>query len=105
MGISSFGRSSRREFLRRASLAAAALASKDLGAQNVQPSARKLGVALLGLGRYASGQLGPALRETQRCYLAGVITGHPEKGEQWEKDYNLKKENVYNYENLEKIAD
>src|SRR5437667_12381397 len=66
---------------------------------------RRLGVALLGLGRYSSGQLGPALRETKRCYLAGVITGHPEKGERWAAEYNLKKQNVYNYDNLGKIAD
>src|SRR5687767_10720304 len=42
---------------------------------------RKLGVALLGLGRYATGQLGPALRETKNCKLTAVITGTPAKGE------------------------
>src|SRR6266568_6741161 len=65
---------------------------------------RKLGVALLGLGRYSSGQLGPALRETKLCYLAGVVTGHPEKGEKWAADYNLNKKNVYNYDNLDRIV-
>jgi glucose-fructose oxidoreductase len=66
---------------------------------------RRLGVALLGLGRYASGQLGPALLETKRCYLAGVVTGHPEKALKWAQTYNLNKKNLYNYENLDKIAD
>jgi len=52
-------------------------------AGNLLRDNRRLGVALLGLGRYSTGQLGPALRETKLCYLAGVITGHPEKGEKW----------------------
>src|SRR5260370_10570428 len=66
---------------------------------------RKLGVALLGLGRYSTGQLGPALRETKLCYLAGVITGHPEKGEKWAADFGLNKKNIYNYETFDGIAD
>ncbi len=66
---------------------------------------RKLGVALLGLGRYSSGQLGPALRETKLCYLAGVVTGHPEKGEKWANDFGLNRKNIYSYETFDRIAD
>ncbi len=66
---------------------------------------RKLGVALLGLGRYSSGQLGPALRETKFCYLAGVVTGHPEKGEKWANDFGLNRKNIYSYETFDRIAD
>src|SRR5438309_4284974 len=95
---------SRRNFL--VSLGSTGLvAGLDRHAGDLLRDSRKLGIALLGLGRYSSGQLGPALRETKNCYLAGVITGHPEKGEQWAKDYGLKKENIYNYDNLESIAD
>src|SRR5690349_1474526 len=99
--------SSRREFLRRLSLAAAALAAERLRAQDAaeNKTARKLGVALLGLGRYSTNELGPALRQTKKCYLAGVVTGHPEKGEKWAADYNLDKKNIYNYDKLERIAD
>ena len=49
--------------------------------------------------------MGPALRETKLCYLAGVVTGHPEKGEKWAADYNLDKKNIYSYETLDRIAD
>src|SRR5688572_28711372 len=42
---------------------------------------RKLGVVLVGLGRYSTGQLGPALKQTKYCSLAGVVTGSKEKGE------------------------
>ena len=88
---------SRREFLRRAGLAAGALATSKLHSQTKAP--RKLGIALLGLGRYSSNQLGPALRETEKCYLAGVVTGHREKGDRWAADYNLNKSNVYSLRN------
>ena len=100
---------SRRDFLRRLSLATAALATapnlQGLAEALAQNKGRKLGVALLGLGRYSLNQLGPALRETKLCYLAGVVTGHPDKGEKWAADYNLDKKNIYTYDNLERIAD
>jgi len=74
---------SRRDFLRGLSITAAGLALgrnyiADLLAQN---SGRKLGVAMLGLGNYATNQLAPALLETKLCQLTAVVTGHPEKGE------------------------
>src|SRR5215813_9366259 len=99
---------SRRDFLRHLSVAAAALATRNLRAHAEtlqEANGRKLGVALLGLGRYSTGQLGPALRETKLCYLAGVVTGHPEKAEKWTKDYGLDPKNVYNYETFDRIAD
>lgn len=99
--------SSRREFLRRLWLGTVALATGIArGSQKQTPEKdRRLGVALLGLGRYASGELAPALSQTKRCYLAGVVSGHPEKAEKWAVTYNLKRKNIYNYENLEQIAD
>lgn len=65
----------------------------------------KLGIALVGLGEYSKGQLGPALKETQHCYLAGIVTGSQEKAEKWQKEYELSYTNVYNYANFDQIAD
>lgn len=64
----------------------------------------KLGIALLGLGGYASGQLAPALQETEHCYLAGIVTGTPSKIPEWQDKYNIPDENVYNYDNFDDIA-
>ena len=95
---------SRRDFLR-------GLGSTGLVAGLGRPAGdllrdkRKLGVALLGLGRYSTNQLAPALRETKLCYLGGVITGHPEKGEKWATDFGLNRKNVYSYETFDRIAD
>ncbi len=66
---------------------------------------KKLGIALVGLGRYASGQLAPALLETNLCYLAGIVTGTPEKEILWAQKYNIPAKNIYNYKNFDNIAD
>lgn len=65
----------------------------------------KLGIALVGLGQYSEGQLAPALQETQHCYLAGIVTGTPEKVDKWRKKYGIPEANVYNYENFDNIKD
>jgi predicted dehydrogenase len=65
----------------------------------------KLGIALVGLGNYSTGQLAPALQETQYCYLAGIVTGTPDKAEKWKSKYDITDKNIYNYENFDSIKD
>jgi len=65
---------------------------------------KKLGIALVGLGSYSTRQLAPALVDAQYCYLAGVVTGTPEKEQIWMDKYNIPKANVYNYDNFDTIA-
>lgn len=65
----------------------------------------KLGVALVGLGNYSTTQLGPALKEASHCYLAGIVTGTPEKANKWAKEYNLSESNIYSYDDYDDIAD
>jgi len=66
---------------------------------------RKLGVALLGLGGYATSQLRPALLQTKLCRLAGVVSGNPAVAAQWSRELDLPARNVYNYDNFDRIAD
>jgi predicted dehydrogenase len=65
----------------------------------------KLGVALVGLGNYAEGQLAPALQQTEHCYLAGIVTGTPAKAAAWKEKYNIPDTNIYNYNNYDAIKD
>jgi predicted dehydrogenase len=65
----------------------------------------KLGIALVGLGTYSSEELAPALQQTEHCYLAGSVTGDPQKANEWKAKYNLPLENVYSYENFDAIRD
>ena len=94
---------SRRSFVGRlaAGAAALALAGRSHG-QTAAP--KKLGVALCGLGQYSRGQLGPALKLTQHCRLAGVITGSREKGVQWAKDHGFPESHIYHYDTMEQLA-
>ena len=67
-------------------------------------SSGKLGIALVGLGEYSSGQLAPALKETTHCYLAGIVTGTPEKADKWKNKYEIPKKNIYTYDNFDEIG-
>jgi predicted dehydrogenase len=64
---------------------------------------RKLGIALVGLGKYSEQQLGPALTETAYCRLAGVVSGSAEKREKWRHQYNLHARSLYSYDNFDQI--
>ena len=65
----------------------------------------KLGIALVGLGNYAGGQLAPALQQTEHCYLAGIVTGTPSKIDTWKSRYSIADKNVYNYQTFDAIKD
>ena len=69
------------------------------------PENEKLGIALVGLGNYSTGQLGPALRETKLCKLSGIVTGTPAKEAIWAEEYGIPEQNIYNYETFDQIAD
>src|SRR5688572_11839310 len=104
MRTPSFAPASRRQFLGQLSAAGAlALAPRALRAAGAPE--RKLGVALVGLGGYSTGQLGPALKLTKFCRLAGVVTGSPEKGKRWAQEYGFPETSVYSYETMGRMAD
>jgi len=65
----------------------------------------KLGIALVGLGNYATNQLAPALQQTEHCYVAGIVTGTPSKIEKWKSKYSIPHANVYNYQTFDTIKD
>jgi glucose-fructose oxidoreductase len=96
-----YGHFSRRGFLQTALLAGASVA---LPAGAV-PARRPLGVALVGLGGYSTGQLAPGLQLTRHCKLAGVVSGTPAKIEDWQRRYRIPDRNCYSYDNFTSIAD
>ena len=57
---------------------------------------KKLGVALVGLGKYSTEQLAPALLETKYCRLAGIVTGSPGKVVDWQTKFDIPADNIYN---------
>jgi predicted dehydrogenase len=94
---------SRRHFCQTALAAAASFPFLSVGLADAP--ARKLGVALCGLGTLSTEQLAPALQQTRYCRLAGIITGTPAKAARWKAQYDLPDHGIYNYENMEGLAD
>lgn len=96
---------SRRNFIRDISLGAAAISPAVSALGNLaNTKQKKLGIALVGLGYYSSGELGPALLKTQHTYLAGIVTGTPSKEKLWADKYNIPAKNIYNYQRFDEIA-
>ncbi len=97
-------RLSRRRFLGQLGVASA-LALPSHWLQAAEPPGKKLGIALVGLGGYATRELAPALKQTKYCQLAGVVTGHRDKGEQWAREYGFPEKSIYSYETMARMAD
>lgn len=99
---------SRKSFIQKAGSMIAGASLLPTVAYSLVPSSNKqrrpLGVALLGLGNYATTQLAPALQETHYCELRGIVTGTPSKIPKWQKKYAIPDGNVYNYNTLPEIA-
>ena len=98
---------SRRKFIKTLGVGSAVLMLPSTPAfpKHIFKGDRKLGVALVGLGNYATHQLAPALQETFLCCLSGIVTGTPSKADIWKQQYNIPDENIYNYESFDNIAD
>ncbi len=96
----------RRKFIQQTALGFAGLTVSQYALSNilVQKKKEKLGVALVGLGYYSTDLLAPALQLTQKCFLAGIVTGTQEKAEKWKQLHNIPDKNIYNYQNFDSIA-
>lgn len=109
MKYRTFSGSSRRKFIHDLSLAAIGIsaispltACSTTKTKSSRPDG-KLGIALVGMGSYATGQLAPALQQTTDCYLAGIVTGTPAKAEKLKAQYNIPEKNIYNYQTFDQI--
>ncbi len=101
----------RRQFVGTLAAGAAALAlapsSTRAAAAGAPPlPTKKLGVALVGLGGYAIGQLAPALQRTQHCRLIGAATRDPgNKGRQMAQAFGFPEKNIYAYDKIATMRD
>jgi len=98
---------SRRRFMQGATAAviAAPFISTSTTRAKAAASRKKLGVALCGLGRLSTNQIAPALQKTERCRLAGIVTGTSGKTQAWRQKYDLPARSVYTYDTMQRMAD
>jgi predicted dehydrogenase len=97
----------RRDFIRTSALAAGSVPFIGAMSSSVRAAEgeRKLNFCVAGLGSLATGQIATALQKTKYCRLAGVVSGHPQKAQNWKNRYNLPDKNLYDYDTMEKLAD
>ncbi|MES2516921.1 MAG: Gfo/Idh/MocA family oxidoreductase [Bacteroidota bacterium] len=98
---------SRRSFLQKVGIGAGtatvlATQSSFIHSNQENYEGKKLNIALCGLGRYA-GYLADSFVDSKHCNLAGLVTGTPQKAQDWGKKYNVPAENIYNYQNFDEI--
>ncbi len=96
---------SRRRFLKQCAAGATAAALAPSAFAAAPRRADTLGIALVGLGYYATDVLAPALTQTQHVRLAGIVTGTPSKAAAWQAKYGIPEANVYSYDTFDRMAD
>ena len=49
--------------------------------------------------------MAPAIEQSKYAKLTAIITGSPNKIEKWQNRYNIKSKNIFNYNNMDSIAE
>jgi glucose-fructose oxidoreductase len=88
-----------------ATLAAMSAAQVLTHAHAAETPAKKIGFAFVGLGRFATRQLMPAIAESNHLRMAGLVTGTPEKAKKFGEQYQIDPKSIYSYENFDQIKD
>src|SRR5215475_4813402 len=104
---------SRRNFLKKAGSGAAiaglsgrvAATSFAQQLQVPEPPGKKLGFAIVGLGRLSINQILPAFAKCERSKVVAFVTGSREKGEKLAARYGVNPKSIYNYQNYEALRD
>ncbi len=89
----------RREFTK---LGALGLAARMAPTLTAQPAGRKIGYAIIGLGRIAAIFM-PGTRATTNSKVTALVSGHRPKALRIAADYDVPESSIYNYENFDSI--
>jgi len=96
----------RRALLAAGGAGAAALAFQSAGAGAAPPApGRRIGFALVGIGKLTQTQLIPALRATKVAKLSALVSGHADKAKRVAAAEGVPERNIYSYETFDRIAD
>jgi len=67
--------------------------------------ARRIGFALVGIGKLTQKQLIPALRTTRVARLTALVSGHADKAKRVAAAEGVPERNIYSYETFDRIVD
>jgi len=105
---------SRRQFLWQAGLTAAvatvagpaaALPFPEPLAAMQNDNQRKLGFAIVGLGKFATQQMMPAFKDCKHAKITALVSGSPDKARKLAAEYSVDVKNIYSYDNFDSIKD
>ena len=87
-----------------AAMIASGMAPLMIGRAQADEPKKQLGLAIVGLGGYATRSIAPEIAACQHVRLAGVVTGDAEKGKTWAKEHGFEQDGIYSYDSFDKIA-
>lgn len=72
--------------------------------EHPESESRRVGYAIVGIGKLSAEELIPAARTSEHSYVAALVTGEEDKGEAFAKAFDLTGQDVYTYDEFEKLA-
>ena len=69
------------------------------------PPEERLGWAVVGLGAFALNHVIPAITRSQRCRLAALVSGNPDKAARVREAYGVPEARVYDYEGFDRLGE
>ncbi len=69
-----------------------------------EPNADSVGIAIMGLGGYALRQMMPAMLRTNKCHVAGLVSGNRKKALEVGRAYGVPEDAIYGYDSFDQIA-
>ncbi len=69
------------------------------------PPEARVGFAVVGLGKFALGQILPSFAETERAKPTALVSGNPDKARRVAERYGIGSDSVYGYDDFERIKD
>jgi predicted dehydrogenase len=104
---------SRRAFLRLfglgatgAMLTAAGVPGTSASMKKTAPATpRRPGIAVVGLGKFATEQMLPAFKDCQTARLTALVSGDRAKAEKLAKQYGVPDSGIYSYETFDRLKD
>ena len=74
-------------------------------APTAEPPSKRVGFAIVGLGRLALEQILPAFGEAKRCKPVALVSGDAAKAQQVAQQYGIPASSVYDYNSYDKLRD
>ena len=94
---------SRREFSKLGAMGLAARMLPSVGAE-AQGDERRVGYAVIGLGRIADHFMG-GVQQSSNSKITGLVSGHRDKAERIAAQYGVPKSSIYSYEDMDRFRD